>query len=138
MMKWRVLTLFCINMYRITQERDSIFLSMIVKSSRFSHFYCRTEWTWFRNFLESKSVYEHYFDWRFNGASWVNTETRLFDKIGTSFFLDFHSIRHFRPTFYVGVQIICNNFLFFRFCDVNKCLICLWVKVFTYNIWLNI
>ena len=25
MMKWRVLTLFCINMYRITQERYSIF-----------------------------------------------------------------------------------------------------------------
>ena len=33
MMKWCVLTLFCINMYRITQERYSIFLSMIVKST---------------------------------------------------------------------------------------------------------
>ena len=33
MMKWRVLTLFFINMYRITQERYSIFLSMIVKST---------------------------------------------------------------------------------------------------------
>ena len=33
MMKWRVLTLFYINMYRITQERYSIFLSMIVKST---------------------------------------------------------------------------------------------------------
>ena len=33
MMKWGVLTLFCINMYRITQERYSIFLSMIVKST---------------------------------------------------------------------------------------------------------
>ena len=32
MTKWRVLTLFCINMHRITQER-SIFLSMIVKST---------------------------------------------------------------------------------------------------------
>ena len=31
MMKRRVLTLFCISMYRITQERYSIFLSMIVK-----------------------------------------------------------------------------------------------------------
>ena len=31
MMKWRVLTLFWINMYRITQERYSIFLSVIVK-----------------------------------------------------------------------------------------------------------
>ena len=33
MMKWRVLTLFCINMYRITQELYSIFLSMTVKST---------------------------------------------------------------------------------------------------------
>ena len=33
MMKWLVLTLFCINMYRITQERYSIFLSIIVKST---------------------------------------------------------------------------------------------------------
>ena len=33
MMKWPVLTLFCINMYRITQECHSIFLSMIVKST---------------------------------------------------------------------------------------------------------
>ena len=31
MMKWRVLPLFWINMYRITQERYSIFLSVIVK-----------------------------------------------------------------------------------------------------------
>ena len=33
MMKWLVLTLFCINMYRITQELYSIFLSMTVKST---------------------------------------------------------------------------------------------------------
>ena len=33
MMKWHVLTLFCINMYRFTQERCSIFLSMTVKST---------------------------------------------------------------------------------------------------------
>ena len=33
MMKWRALALFCINMYRITQERYSIFLSIIVKST---------------------------------------------------------------------------------------------------------
>ena len=33
MMKWRVLTLFFINLYRITQERYSIFLSMIAKST---------------------------------------------------------------------------------------------------------
>ena len=31
MMKWRVLTLFCINIYRNTQERYSVFLSMTVK-----------------------------------------------------------------------------------------------------------
>ena len=33
MMKWPVLTLFCISMYRITQECYSIFLSIIVKST---------------------------------------------------------------------------------------------------------
>ena len=32
-MKWRVLTLFCVKMYRITQESYSIFLSMTVKST---------------------------------------------------------------------------------------------------------
>ena len=31
-------------------------------------------------------------------------------KIGTLFFLDFQSVRQFRPTFYLVVQIICNNF----------------------------
>ena len=33
MMKWYVLALFCINMYKTTQERYSISLSMIVKST---------------------------------------------------------------------------------------------------------
>ena len=33
MLKWRVLTLLCINMYRITQERYSIFFSMTVKTT---------------------------------------------------------------------------------------------------------
>ena len=33
MMKWRVLTLFCINMYRITQEHYSILKTMTVKST---------------------------------------------------------------------------------------------------------
>ena len=33
MSKWRVLTLFWINVYRNTQERCSIFLLMIVKSN---------------------------------------------------------------------------------------------------------
>ena len=32
MVKWRVLTLFCINMYRITQESYPIILSMTVTS----------------------------------------------------------------------------------------------------------
>ena len=32
-MKWRVLALFYISMYRITKERYSIFLFMIVKST---------------------------------------------------------------------------------------------------------
>ena len=34
-MKWRVLTVFCISMYRITKERYSILLFMIVKSTLF-------------------------------------------------------------------------------------------------------
>ena len=33
MMKWRALTLFGINMYKITQERYSTFLCMTVKST---------------------------------------------------------------------------------------------------------
>ena len=33
MMKWHFLTLFCINMYRITQERYSVFSCMVVKST---------------------------------------------------------------------------------------------------------
>ena len=42
-------------------------------------------------------------------------------KIETLFFLDFYSVRHFRPTFYLVVQIICNNFWFVRFLYLNKC-----------------
>ena len=42
-------------------------------------------------------------------------------KIGTLFFLGFHSVRHFHPTFYLVVQIISNNFLFVRCFDLNKC-----------------
>ena len=42
-------------------------------------------------------------------------------KIGTLFFLDFHSVRRFRPTFYLVIQIICSNFWFIRFFDLNKC-----------------
>ena len=41
-------------------------------------------------------------------------------KIGT-LLLDFYSVRHFRPTFYLVVQITCNNFLFVRFFYLNKC-----------------
>ena len=41
-------------------------------------------------------------------------------KIGILFFMDFHCVRHFRPTFYRVVQIICNNFLFVWFFDLNK------------------
>ena len=33
MMKWRIRTLLCINMFRVTQKRYSIFLSMIIKST---------------------------------------------------------------------------------------------------------
>ena len=36
-------------------------------------------------------------------------------KIRTLFFMDSHSVRHFRPTFYLVVQIICNNSWFVLF-----------------------
>ena len=52
-----------------------------------------------------------YFDWIFIGASWVNTEKRLFNKNRNFVF----SGLLFRPTIYLVVQIICNNFLFVRF-----------------------
>ena len=57
-----------------------------------------------------------YFDWIFSGASWVNTETRLFDKNRNFIF----SGLSFRPTFYLVVQIICNNFWFVRLFNLNK------------------
>ena len=62
-----------------------------------------------------------YFDWIFSGASWVNTETRLFDKNRNFFFLDLYSVWHFRPTFYLVVRMICNNLWFVRFFVLNKC-----------------
>ena len=42
-------------------------------------------------------------------------------KIENLSFLDFHSVRHFRSTFYLVVQIICNSFWFARLFDLNKC-----------------
>ena len=42
-------------------------------------------------------------------------------KIETLFFLDFYSVRHFCPIFYLAVRIICNNFWFVKFFDLNKC-----------------
>ena len=121
MMKWRVLTLFCINMYRITQERYSIFLSMIVKSTpvfpvfsvgRNEHKFviCLRVKVFTCNILIEYSVVHP--DW--------TLKHDYSTKIGTSFFLDFHSVREFRPTFYVGVQIICNSFWFFRFFDLSN------------------
>ena len=121
-MKWRVLTLFCINMYRITQERYSIFLSMIVKSTPvFPVFSVGRNEHKFVIFLRVKvfrcNILTEYSVVR---PEWTLKHDYL-TKIGTLFFLDFHSVRHFRPTFYLVVQIICNNFLFVRFFDLNKC-----------------
>ena len=121
MMKWRVLTLFCINMYRITQERYSIFLFMIVKSTPvFLVFSVGRNEDKFVICLRVKvfrcTILIEY--------SVVHPEWTLkhdfSTKIGTLFFLDFHSVRHFRPTFYLVFQIICNNFWFVRFFDLNK------------------
>ena len=42
-------------------------------------------------------------------------------KTGTLFFMDFHSVRHFRTTFYLVIQILFNNFWFVRFFDLNNC-----------------
>ena len=52
-----------------------------------------------------------------SGASWVNTETWLFDKHRNFIF----SGLSFRPTFYLAVQIMCNNFWFIRVFDLSKC-----------------
>ena len=110
-MKWRVLTLFCISMYRITQERYSIFLPMTVKSTpvfpvfsvgRNEHKFviCLRVKVFTCNILIEYSVV--HLEW--------TVKHDYSTKIGTLFFLDFHSVRHFRPTFYLVVQIICNSF----------------------------
>ena len=122
MIKWRVLALFCINMYRNTQECYSTFLSMILKSNPvFPVFSVGRNEHRFVIFLRVKvftcNILTNY--------SVVHPEWTLkqdySSKIGTLFFLDFHSVRHFRLTFYLVVQIICNNFWFIRFFDLNKC-----------------
>ena len=61
-----------------------------------------------------------YFDLIFSGASWVKTETRLFEK-NRNFIFSGLSFRPTLPPTYLVVQIICNNFLFVRFFDLNKC-----------------
>ena len=111
MMKWRVLTLFCISMYRITQERYSSFLSMTVKTTplfpvfsvgRNNHKFliCLRVKVFTCNILIECSVVHP------EGALKHDYST----KIGTLFFLDFLSIRHCRPTFHSVVQVKCNNF----------------------------
>ena len=122
MMKWRVLILCPINMYRITQKRYSLFLSMILKSSPVlfvSSVGGRNE----HKFVICSRV--KVFTWNILIEYWVvHPEWKLkhdhTTKIGILFFLDFHSVRNFRPTFYLVVQIICNNFCFVRFFDLNK------------------
>ena len=71
----------------------------------FSRFWCRTEWTSIHNLLESKSVDVQYFDWIFSGASWVNTETRLFDKNRNFIFSGFS----FRATLPSDILFSCLN-----------------------------
>ena len=135
MMKWRVLTLFCINMYRITQERYSIFLSMIVKSTPvFPVFSVGRNEHKFVICLRVKVFTCNYFDLIFSGAPWVKTETILFDKNRNFiFFLDFHSILHFGPYylkhgltswFVIFSIIFCLNsdFYFVIFCRFHPTL----------------
>ena len=120
-MKWWVLTLFCINMYRITQERYSIFLSVAVRSTpvfpvfsveRKEHKFviCFRVKVFTCNILTEYSVVR---------PEWTLKHDYL-RKIATLFFLDFHSVQHFHPTFYLVVQIICNNFWFVRLFYLNK------------------
>ena len=122
MMKWSVLALFCINMYRITLERYFIFSFMIVKSTpnfpafsvgRNEHKFiiCLRKKLFTCNILIEYSVVH---------LEWI-LKHDYSTKIGTLFFLDFHSVRHLRPTFYLVVQILCNSFWFIRFFDLNKC-----------------
>ena len=110
-MKWRVLTLFWINMYRITQQRYSVFLSITVKSTpvfpvfsvgRNEHKFviCLRVKVFTCNILIEYSVVHPEWTLKHDYST----------KIRTLFFLDFHSVRHFRPTFYLVVQIICNSF----------------------------
>ena len=95
-MKLRVLTLFCTKMYRITQERYSIFLSMAVKSIPYFPVFSigRNEYK-FVIYLRVKvftcnTLIEY---------SVVHPEWKLKHdnsrKIETLFFMDFHSVRHF-------------------------------------------
>ena len=66
-MQWRVLTLFCINMYRIAQECYSIFLPMTVKSTS-----CFPVFSVGRNehkYVICLRVHVQYFDRIFSGAS---------------------------------------------------------------------
>ena len=135
MMKWRVLTLFCINMYRITQECYSIFLSMIVKATRvFPVFSVLRNEPKFVIYLRVKvftcnTLIEY---------SVVHPEWTLkhdySTKIGTLFFfLDFHSILHFGPHylkhgltswFVIFSIIFCLNsdFYFVIFCRFHPTL----------------
>ena len=116
------LTLFYINMYKISQQRYSIFLSIIVKSTRVFPVFsvgqnehkfviCLRVIVFTCNILIEYSVLHPEWTLRHDYST----------KIGTLPFLFFHSVRHFRPTFYLIAQIICNNFWFVRCFDLSKC-----------------
>ena len=123
MIKWRVLTLFYINMYRITQERYSIFfypwldplstpVFPVFSVGRNEHKFviCLRVKVFTCNILIQYSVV--HLEW--------TLKHDYSTKMRTLFFVDFYSVRHFRPTFYLAVQIICNNFWFVKFFDLNK------------------
>ena len=114
-MKWCVLTLLCINMYRITQELCSIFYPVfpIFSVGRNEHKFviCLRVKVFTCNIL-IECLLVH--------PEWT-LKHDYSTKIGTYFFLDFHSVRHFRPTFYLVVQIICNNYWFVMFFYLHKC-----------------
>ena len=116
MIKWRVLTLFSIDMYRITQEHYSVFLYMIVKSTPVFPVFsvgrneqkfviCLRAEVFTCNILIEYSV----------GHPMWTLGNRNFIFSGLSF----------RPTLPSDilfiVQVICPNLWFVRFFDLNKC-----------------
>ena len=121
-MKWHGLTLFWIYMYRITQKRYSVFLSMIVKSTPiFPVFSVGGNEHKFVICLKVKVLTCNILtEYLVMHPEWT-LKHDYSTKIGTLFFLNFHSVWHSCPTCYLVVQTTYNNFWFARFFDLNKC-----------------